>query len=311
MTKPFFSTIIPVHNRAALVVSAIDSAMAQSLTAQEIIVVDDGSTDDTVAVLQERYGNRIRLLQQPNAGPGPARNTGIAAASGTYVAFLDSDDRWFPWTLATYRRVAEEHGQPAFITGQQRAFRDDHELRKVAETALRVEGFADYLASSDQWRWWGASSFVVRRDTLVAAGGFAKSSMNAEDADLAMRLGVAPGFVHLVEPITFGYREHDTNVRRDLSRTLSGLQYQLDNEEGGRYPGGPARRIARVRILARQVRPVVFALLRSGDRRAAWALYRRTFGWHLRLGRLRYLFGFPAVAAFTRTTRLPAFNEKL
>ena len=112
-------------------------------------------------------------------------------------------------------------------------------------------------------------------------------------------LGIAPGFVHVVEPITFGYREHDTNVRRDLSRTLSGLEYQLDAEETGQYPGGPARRGARLQILGRQVRPLVFSLLRSGDRRAAWALYRRTFRWQLQLGRLHYLLGYPIVAMFT------------
>jgi glycosyltransferase involved in cell wall biosynthesis len=299
MLDPLFSTIIPVHNRAKLVTSAIDSALSQSLTGQEVIVVDDGSTDDTAHVLRDRYGDRIRLLQQPNAGPGPARNTGIAAASGLYAAFLDSDDRWFPWTLATYRRVAEQHGQPAFITGRQHVFHDELELEDTVETPLEAEAFPDYFASSDRWRWWGASSFVVRRDALLAAGGFANSRMNAEDADLAMRLGVAPGFVHIVEPVTFGYREHDANVRRDLSRTLGGLQYQLEAEANGRYPGGTARSAERIRILGGFVRPVVFALLRAGDRRAAWALYRRTLGWHLRLGRLRFVIGFPAVALVT------------
>jgi glycosyltransferase involved in cell wall biosynthesis len=297
MANPFFSTIIPVYNRASLVMSAIDSALSQSMPEQEVIIVDDGSTDDTVSVLQKRYGDCVRLLQQPNSGPGPARNKGIEVARGRYVACLDSDDCWFPWTLATYRRGIEQYAEPAFITGQHRVFRDAQELANLTETALDVEVFADYFASNDRWRWWGASSFVVRRDVLVAAGGFANSQMNAEDADLAMRLGVSPGFVHVQRPKTFGYREHDANVRRDLSRTLSGLQYQVEAEENGRYPGGAARRAERIRILGGFVRPVVFALLQSGDHRAAWNLYRRTFRWHLRLRRLRFLLGFPIIAS--------------
>jgi glycosyltransferase involved in cell wall biosynthesis len=300
MAAPFFSTIIPVFNRPRLVNSAIDSALAQRLTDQEIIVVDDGSTDETAQVLRHRYGDRIRLLQQPNQGPGPARNTGLQAARGMYVAFLDSDDCWFPWTLQTYRQVAEQYRYPAFITGQPRIFREERELGNIVETPLRVEPFPDYLASSDRWRWMGASSFVVRLDALIATGGFANSPLNAEDADLAMRLGVAPGFVHVVAPITFGYREHDQNVHDDLSRTLGGLQSQLDAEENGRYPGGKQRRLERLRILGGFVRPVVFSLLRNGDRSAAWALYRRTLAWHVRLGRLRYVLGFPVAGMFSR-----------
>ena len=303
MATPFFSTIIPVHNRPELVTSAIDSALAQRQADQEIIVVDDGSSDDTADIVSRRFNGKVRLLRQPNAGPGPARNTGIKAAIGTYVAFLDSDDCWFPWTLQTYRHVAEQYRNPAFITGKHLLFRDERELSDVAETSPRVEAFDDYLASSDRWRWFGVSSFVVRRDVLLAAGGFANSRMNAEDADLAMRLGVSAGFVHVAEPPTFGYREHDGNVRRDLSRTLAGLQYQIDAEKSGKYPGGPARRLERLRILGGHVRPVVFELLRSGDRRAAWALYRRTLAWHVRLGRVRYLLGFPATATFTGANR--------
>lgn len=303
MASPFFSTIIPVYNRAEFVCAAIDSALGQTLTDQEIIVVDDGSTDDSADFLRKRYGDRIRLIQQPNAGPGPARNAGIAAACGEYIAFLDSDDRWFPWTLQTYRNVADQHRLPAFITGKHLLFREEGELANVVQTPPRVEAFADYLASSDRWRWWGASSFVIRRDALLAAGAFPDSRMNFEDADLAMRLGVSPGFVHVAEPITFAYREHDANVRHDAAKSLAGLEYQLEAERSGSYPGGSARRVERIRILTTFVRPAALAQLRSGDRRVAWSLYRQTFFWHLRLGRIRFLLVFPSLAAVARASR--------
>jgi glycosyltransferase involved in cell wall biosynthesis len=300
MTNPFFSTIIPVHNRRELVVPAIESALEQTFAGQEIIVVDDGSTDGTADVVRHRFGEKVRLLSQPNAGPGPARNTGMRAAVGTYLAFLDSDDRWFPWTLKTYRQVAEQYQMPSFITGKHRIFRDEAALADVTEQPVRVEAFADYFASGEEWRWWGASSFVIRRDAFLAVGGFADSAMNAEDADLAMRLGVSPGFVHVTEPTTFAYREHAANVRSDLPKNVAGMRHQLASEQAGRYPGGDARRIERYRILGTSVRPLTLELLRSGHRQIAWEFFCQTLGWHVRLRRFRFLAAFPCLAMFVR-----------
>lgn len=93
------SVVIPTYNRADLVCAAIDSALAQTHPAIEIIVVDDGSTDHTPARLAA-YGDRIRVVRQSNAGVCAARNAGFAAAYGGFVALLDSDDRWLPWKLA-------------------------------------------------------------------------------------------------------------------------------------------------------------------------------------------------------------------
>jgi glycosyltransferase involved in cell wall biosynthesis len=297
---PLFSTIIPVCNRRELVVPSIESAINQTLAEQEIIVVDDGSTDGTADAVRQRFGDKVRLICQPNAGPGPARNTGIQAASGDYIAFLDSDDRWFPWTLEIYRQAVERYRRPSFITGQHRNFRADAELADVIEAPLRGEAFADYLASGDQWRWWGVSSFVIRRDALLAVNGFASSAINGEDADLAMRLGVSPGFIHVTEPVTFAYREHEANIRRDLSKNLAGVRHQVAAEQAGEYPGGAARKVERYRILGMFVRSLTLELLRSGDRAAAWSLYRQTLHWHLRLGRFRYLMAFPFMAALVR-----------
>jgi glycosyltransferase involved in cell wall biosynthesis len=93
-----FSVIIPTYNRAALLCTALDSVFAQTFTDYEVIVVDDGSTDGTAAMVAS-YGGRVRYFQQQNKGPGAARNLGAQHATGEYLAFLDSDDLWFPWTL--------------------------------------------------------------------------------------------------------------------------------------------------------------------------------------------------------------------
>src|SRR5580698_2439648 len=111
---PLFSVIIPAYNRAALIGQTLNSILSSSLSGLEIIVVNDGSTDQTRDIVA-RYGDKVRLLQQENRGPGAARNLALREASGEYVACLDSDDIWFPWTADTYRLVIEKHNRPAFI----------------------------------------------------------------------------------------------------------------------------------------------------------------------------------------------------
>src|SRR4051794_10354756 len=91
--NPTVSVIVPAYNYERYLSLAIESALAQTHSPLEVIVVDDGSTDDTPRVLAA-YGDRIRAIRQPNQGAGAARNTGIAASRGDYLAFLDSDDLW-------------------------------------------------------------------------------------------------------------------------------------------------------------------------------------------------------------------------
>jgi GT2 family glycosyltransferase len=96
---PIVSVVIPAYNRAGRLPAAIDSVLRQGVAGLEIIVVDDGSLDDTRTVVAA-YGDRVRYLHQPNAGVGAARNTGIRHAGGAFIAFLDSDDRWHEYKLS-------------------------------------------------------------------------------------------------------------------------------------------------------------------------------------------------------------------
>jgi hypothetical protein len=195
--------------------------------------------------------------------------------------------------------------EPSFLAGKPQVFSDTHEVQKVVRDVVRTERFADYLASGDHWRWWGVSSFVIRRDAFAAAGGFTKESVYGEDADLALRLGEAPGFVQIMDPVTFAYREHTVSAMKDLKRTLVGARSMVYAEKGEQYPGGKMRALERRRILTRHTRPVTLACLRRGLRREAWMLYRSTFAWNASLGRLKYLVAFPFIAVaeqFRRAT---------
>ena len=109
-----FSVIVPAYNRAGLIGQTLRSVVDAPDT--QIVVVDDGSTDSTRDVVAT-FGGRVTLLTQQNRGPGAARNLGLSAATGQYVAFLDSDDLWFPNTIGTYRKVIDEYQRPAFLVG--------------------------------------------------------------------------------------------------------------------------------------------------------------------------------------------------
>jgi glycosyltransferase involved in cell wall biosynthesis len=288
-----FTTIIPAYNRADLISKAIDSVLAQEFRSHEIIVVDDGSSDDTLAVLAN-YGNRIRVLRQTNQGPGAARNLGIQHARSDYIAFLDSDDAWFPWTLDTYRQAIEEYHQPSIVVGKPYLTDDMDDITPIdrSEGDFKAEHFSDYLVSGDQWRWWGVSSFVIRRDLLRACGGFTSQRVNAEDADLMLRLGTAAGFVQVLAPTTFKYRQHSGNLTANLDNTVAGVSNLIANEAAGLYPGGERRANERRRIITRHIRPVSLELLAQGRQRDAWSLFKATLRWHARELRWRYLLGF-------------------
>lgn len=294
-STPVFSVIIPTHDRLELLKKAVQSIIQQSFPAYEIIVVDDGSTDGTSDWLAENE-SWLRGIKQPNRGPGAARNAGARVARGEYLTFLDSDDLYFPWTLDAYHEVIERSVRPAFLAGKQHVFSDDAGLTVVKPEPPSSETFQDYFASGDEWRWWGVSSFVIRKDVFIDSGGFVEDRVNGEDADLALKLGVAPRFVQITAPVTFAYREHAANVKDDLGRTIAGIQYILTSEKCGRYPGGAVRAKERWEVVTRHVRPVALGCARKGYQGEAWNFYRSTFAWNVSLGRWRYLVGFPITA---------------
>src|SRR5262245_41673604 len=109
-----FSVIIPTHNRLDFLKQAISSVWAQTHTDYEIIVVDDGSTDGSMDYLLS-LGSRVTALRRANRGPGAARNSGAERAVGRYLAFLDSDDSWYPWALATFHELIQQYHDPGLI----------------------------------------------------------------------------------------------------------------------------------------------------------------------------------------------------
>src|ERR1700693_6168003 len=113
---PQFSVIITCHNQGLFIQDAVISALAQSYKAREVIVVDDASTDDSVAILKA-FGSSVRVICAPkNIGANPARNLGASAANGDYLAFLDGDDLLSPWALNTYAALISVSQAPILLS---------------------------------------------------------------------------------------------------------------------------------------------------------------------------------------------------
>lgn len=288
---PLFSVIIPAFNRVELLQQTLESVWRQTFTDYEVIVVDDGSTDDTAAWLSE-VASELKPITQQNSGPGAARNKGAEHARGEYLAFLDSDDLWFPWTLATVAELIAKHERPSLISAKLVSFKVSAELDLVTESPINAEVFSDYFASSDRDCFVGAGMTFVRRDKFFEAGGFSSRQMNLEDHDLILRLGTAAGFVRIVDPPTLGWRRHDASTADKSLRSFEGCRHLIENEQRGIYPGGKARSVARRKIITRHIRPWALTLARTGAWRPAWSLYNSTFVWNVSLNRWRFLLGF-------------------
>jgi hypothetical protein len=299
-----FSVVIPTRNRRDLLERTLQSVWMQSRPADEVLVVDDASTDDTVAWLDSQ-GGRLRVLQSGGAGPGAARNTGARAATGDYVAFLDSDDLWFPWTLATLAAAIDLHQQPSYIGSSFRQFADEAELKSESAAVAEVQSFANYFSTWPRQLVIGAGMIVVRRDVFLQCGGFCEEPVNLEDHDLSLKLGLAPGFLHIMRPVTMAWRMHPGGVTRDLGKSARGCELLLSTERRDGYPGGARWASVRRNIITTHTRAFTLEALRAGRTAEAWRVYRATFAWHVALGRLRYLTAFPMMAA-ARSLQSPA-----
>jgi glycosyltransferase involved in cell wall biosynthesis len=290
-----FSVIIPTYNRRELLIRTLASVWAQRFSDFEVVVVDDGSTDGTLECLHT-HAPRARVIRQANRGQGVARNLGAQEAGGDYLAFLDSDDLWFPWTLATFADVIARYHGPAILAARLVEFVDDAEAAHVRDEPVEADVFEDYLASSRNAYFVGGSMSVLRREEFVRVGGFTDRRINCEDHDLILRMGTAPGFAQILRPITLGWRRHGGGATTDCARSLAGSLHLIEEERRGAYPGGRAREVERRRIVTQHTRPTSLSCLGPGFRAKSWRLYGASFSWHMQLGRWKYLLGFPVRA---------------
>jgi len=217
------SVVIPTYNRAGELPSAIESVLGQSYLPLEIIVVDDGSTDGTEAMIRSRYP-QVRYFRQSNRGPAAARNSGIKAALGRFIAFLDSDDRWTSQKLDRQMALLKERPELGLVFSSVRFVtrsggtvserRYDSSFRgRVIERLLSWSGIV-------------LSSVVVRRDCLDRVGLFEEDLIIGEDWDLYFRLAMDFPVDFVDEPLVLRLI-HEKNLQADFSKIELKLQNEL------------------------------------------------------------------------------------
>jgi glycosyltransferase involved in cell wall biosynthesis len=195
---PLVSVVIPVRDARRYVGEAIASVLGQRERALEVIVVDDGSGDDSVAVVEAVADPRVRLLTQPPAGAAAARNRGVGASSAPYLAFLDADDRWTPAKLALQLAALNRHASAEMVLGH---------AREIDENGMRLRTGAPRPAYSP-------CSMLVRRAAFERVGDFETGPDVGEFIDWFARAEDA-GLAHLMLPdVVMERRVHAANMTR-------------------------------------------------------------------------------------------------
>lgn len=253
-TQPLlFSIVIPVHNRDHLINSTIDSVLKQTYLNYEIIVIDDSSTDNTPAILAS-YGTKINKLRLASRDPGINRNAGIELARGDYIAFLDSDDILLPWALQTYAAFLNHLNKPPILLAKAKGFRSNDEITRLSQHSSNYGYYAyrDYLAKTNT-AWLSASHLIVKRSALGSSLCFHEKTFPFDDLDFILTLGCMGPFVQVQSPVTVLHRVHEDNAVKNIRAGLTKLEYILECERQGVYPGGSSRRVERLSIIGGHV----------------------------------------------------------
>jgi glycosyltransferase involved in cell wall biosynthesis len=222
ISGPSVSVVIPTYNYGKFIAEAIEGVFAQSLTASEIVVIDDGSTDETETVLR-KFGDRVRYIKQSNQGVSAARNRGVAETKSELIAFLDADDRWEPTKLERQAaRFAEGTGIGLVHCGI-REF--DSETGGIL--GLRVEG-GDGQVADDLLLWEepgvnvSGSAIMVSREAFNEAGRFDPRLKCGEDWDLCYRIA-RKYKVGFVPEALVNYRIHGAAAHHNVENMEHGM----------------------------------------------------------------------------------------
>ncbi len=214
--EPFISVVIPSYNRSEFIDRAVRSVLSQTFENLEVLVVDDGSTDDTLLTLQQLQwkNSRLKVIQhKSNLGAQAARNTGIRASRAPYVAFLDSDDEWLPDKLE--KQIALLHfsndGAGVVYTGFTKVYEDN---RPVAVQIPRSRGDI-YKIALREWIA-GMNTLVVRKDILYQAGLMDERIRSYQEWDLCIRLAKVSRFDFINEPLAVYNIHNKPTISNDL-----------------------------------------------------------------------------------------------
>jgi glycosyltransferase involved in cell wall biosynthesis len=283
---PLVSVVIPTYNRASFVCEAIESVLCQTFSDYEIIVVDDGSTDNTGETL-EQYRDKIKYIYQENEGVSAARNTGIKNSTGLWLAFLDSDDKWMPEYLATQMEGIRRSPEISMQTTDCYTIGGEHTYFEMNRVIGEFKG-RDYLHLSDPFRFvvthgpWQVGSTIFRRDAIIKAGLFDTSFDLNEDFELMARVALQGSFGLIRDVLVVMYRRNETiaclttRVRTNPIQARESDEKIYEKLRSIRALKGRERK-SLSRLMGMNRRAIGNLLLTKGNIAEARASYRRAY----------------------------------
>lgn len=209
--------VIPVYNKAKYIDRCIQSVLNQTVKPGEIIVVDDGSTDDSLQILSDNYGQEITLVSQVNAGKSVARNNGVDLSKSGYIAFLDGDDEWAPEYLENIASLMEEYPECSiYSTAYLLASESERTPVKYRNLPLGFRGVVDdyFDVSLKGWSLLSSSSSVVDKQLFYKVGKFTPGLDLGEDLELWCKLAMNGKIAFLNEPLSLYHYFNDSSVTR-------------------------------------------------------------------------------------------------
>lgn len=270
-----FSVVIPIYNKEHYIEQTIRSVLNQTCTDYEVIVVDDGSKDNSLALARKYESDRARIIAQENQGVSVARNTGIQNARGKFIAFLDADDQWRPEYLATIQSLTDKYPESAiFVT----AYAVDMGHGKVNySTRLEPEtgclpSYWLTLAKGYDFVW--TSATVIRREVLIRAGLFKPGEKIGQDLDMWARVArINPRVAYSNHICVYYNRAAEQNARTRVRVAWAGA-FLKDLEEELVNPDRTAGEIASIQHkYDKKMTVFIFTAILAGEKdRASRAL---------------------------------------
>jgi glycosyltransferase involved in cell wall biosynthesis len=207
--RPTVAAVIPVWNGAAFLSEALESALAQAPTVDEVLVIDDGSTDESGEIARS-FGPRVRCVRREHSGLAASRNAAVRMSQSELLAFLDSDDVWPLGRLALLLRALEENPECGIAQGRlQRLVQNDQTMR--------------WELVNESWRAPNVATALIRRSAFTTVGLFDESVAGGDDVDWLLRARELGVLETRVDAITLHYRRHDNNMTNDVATDQSRL----------------------------------------------------------------------------------------
>ncbi|MXV17461.1 glycosyltransferase [Hufsiella ginkgonis] len=272
--NPLVSIVMPAYNAAAFIESAIESVIRQSWPNWELLIINDGSTDETAAIAT-RYASadaRVKLITQENKRLGGARNTGLRAAAGQWIAFLDADDLWVPVKLGRQLEAGRLHPEADVIySGGWTFYNGDINNCEPYPTIAGLFGAAEMYRLQYQWNYIPVLSVIFKRELLQRIGLQEEVIQCCEDWDYWLRMARAGACFLGMEDRLFYYRRHDSNMSgNQLNMRLAQASIFLKNFDPAAFSGAACRQ-----IFEPLIHPLIIDLLAAGRKQDAVYIYTR------------------------------------